>query len=117
MTVQSEAKDLEPETSERHRLMQAWSALQMPVIATVAGLFVTSVLLLSIDVNPLDVYTALLRGALGSLFGISSTLRWATPLVLAGLAVSIGFKAGLFNAAPHPTRKVSASRLTGDSAP
>ncbi|MDW6023408.1 ABC transporter permease [Mesorhizobium sp. BAC0120] len=70
----------------------------MPLIATVAGLLITSLLLLSIEVNPLNVYAALLRGALGSLFGVSSTLRWATPLILAGLAVSIGFKAGLFNA-------------------
>ncbi len=70
----------------------------MPVIATVIGLLLTSILLLTIQVNPLDVYAALLRGALGSLFGISSTLRWATPLILAGVAVTVGFKAGLFNA-------------------
>ena len=29
--------------------------------------------------------------------GISETLTWATPLILAGLAVAIGFRAGLFN--------------------
>jgi ABC-type uncharacterized transport system permease subunit len=77
---------------------RAWDALQMPLIATFAGLAITTVLLLSMDVNPLDVYAALLRGALGSLYGVSSTLRWATPLILAGVAVTIGFKAGLFNA-------------------
>lgn len=79
-------------------LARAWTALQMPLIATIAGLAITSVLLISMDVNPLDVYAALLRGALGSLYGVSSTLRWATPLILAGLAVTVGFKAGLFNA-------------------
>ncbi|MEZ5802327.1 MAG: ABC transporter permease [Rhizobiaceae bacterium] len=100
MTVQSQIQDFTPppDGMGRRAMMQAWSALQMPLIATVAGLLVTSVLLVSIGVNPLDVYAALLRGALGSLFGVSSTLRWATPLILAGLAVTIGFKAGLFNA-------------------
>ncbi|WP_108398889.1 ABC transporter permease [Devosia submarina] len=77
---------------------RVWHTLQMPLLATLAGLLLTSALLLVIQVNPLDVYAALLRGALGSVFGISSTLRWATPLILAGVAVTIGFKAGLFNA-------------------
>lgn len=79
-------------------LSRAVQAIQMPLIATVAGLLLTTVLILSIGKNPFDVYAALLRGALGSLFGISSTLRWSTPLILAGVAVTVGFKAGLFNA-------------------
>lgn len=98
MTVDSRVENLPPETPERCGYLRVLSALQMPIIATVAGLLITSVLLLFINVNPFDVYAALLRGALGTLFGVSSTLRWATPLILAGLAVSIGFKAGLFNA-------------------
>lgn len=79
-------------------LARVWRALQMPLLATIAGLLLTSALLITIQVSPLDVYSALIRGALGSLFGISSTLRWTTPLILAGVAVTIGFKAGLFNA-------------------
>ncbi len=46
---------------------------------------------------PLTAYWALVSGSLGSLNGIINTLAQATPLVLAGLAVGIGFKAGLFN--------------------
>jgi ABC-type uncharacterized transport system permease subunit len=46
---------------------------------------------------PLTAYGALAVGAFGSFNGIVSTLVNATPLILAGLAVGIGFKAGLFN--------------------
>lgn len=46
---------------------------------------------------PLTAYGALLAGSLGSFNAIISTLVQATPLILAGLAVGIGFKAGLFN--------------------
>ncbi|MEO6577577.1 MAG: ABC transporter permease [Candidatus Limnocylindria bacterium] len=46
---------------------------------------------------PMTAYWALVSGSLGSLNGIINTLVQATPLVLAGLAVGIGFKAGLFN--------------------
>lgn len=46
---------------------------------------------------PLTAYGALVAGSLGSFNAIISTLTQAAPLVLAGLAVGIGFKAGLFN--------------------
>jgi ABC-type uncharacterized transport system permease subunit len=46
---------------------------------------------------PLTAYQALGVGAFGSVNALVSTLVNATPLILAGLAVGIGFKAGLFN--------------------
>lgn len=46
---------------------------------------------------PIEAYLAMVSGAFGSFDGLVRTLVNATPLVLAGLAVGIGFKAGLFN--------------------
>jgi simple sugar transport system permease protein len=37
------------------------------------------------------------RGAFGSVYGVSEVLVRATPLLLAGLGVSIGFRSGFFN--------------------
>ncbi len=45
---------------------------------------------------PVAAYAALLEGAV-SPNGMTATLVYATPLILAGLGVAIGFKAGLFN--------------------
>lgn len=42
-------------------------------------------------------YKALFGGAFGSIYGVSETLFAATPLILTGLAVALGFRAGLFN--------------------
>jgi simple sugar transport system permease protein len=42
-------------------------------------------------------YRGLLVGSLGSADALSETLLRATPLILAGLAVALGFRAGLFN--------------------
>ncbi|HEU4895226.1 MAG TPA: ABC transporter permease, partial [Acidimicrobiia bacterium] len=42
-------------------------------------------------------YSALFRGAFVGWNSISETLLAATPLILAGLAVAVGFQAGLFN--------------------
>jgi simple sugar transport system permease protein len=51
----------------------------------------------SFDVGlPVAAYLALL-GGVASPNGFTSTLVYATPLILAGLGVGLGFKAGLFN--------------------
>lgn len=44
-----------------------------------------------------EAYKALFQGAVGGVNPISETLTRAAPLILAGLAVAIGFQAGLFN--------------------
>ena len=44
-----------------------------------------------------DAYVGLIGGSLGSPRAISETLLQATPLILTGLAVAVGFRAGLFN--------------------
>ena len=46
---------------------------------------------------PVAAYGALLSGAFGGQNAIIDTLVYSTPLVLAGLGVAVGFKAGLFN--------------------
>ncbi|HJT63196.1 MAG TPA: ABC transporter permease [Candidatus Limnocylindria bacterium] len=46
---------------------------------------------------PLEAYVAMISGAFGSLNGIVNTFANATPLLLAGLGIGIGFKGGLFN--------------------
>jgi simple sugar transport system permease protein len=44
-----------------------------------------------------DAYGALLRGSLGGWRPLTETLVQATPLICAGLGVSLAFRAGLFN--------------------
>ena len=46
---------------------------------------------------PLRAYTSLFNQSFGSTAGVGTTLGKATPLVLSGLAVTIGLRAGLFN--------------------
>ena len=46
---------------------------------------------------PLATYSALVQGSILSINGLVDTIVNATPLILVGLAVGLGFKAGLFN--------------------
>jgi ABC-type uncharacterized transport system permease subunit len=64
------------------------------------AVFVVAAAALSIRLVGSDVPRAFIgffRGAFGSLYGMSEVLVRATPLMLAGLGVSIGFSSGFFN--------------------
>ncbi len=91
----------------------------VPFLALLAGLFVGGVVMVFSDPetlrswasffrNPLkalsdswslvyNAYFALFKGSLGSTGALSETIVAATPLIFAGLAVALAFKAGLFN--------------------
>ena len=78
----------------------------MPLCAVILGLVVGAIIMLASSgaaaggfqpLLPLQAYGALLQGSILSFNGLVSTAVQAAPLILAGLAVGIGFKAGLFN--------------------
>jgi simple sugar transport system permease protein len=87
-------------------IAKAREVLLVPAIAIGLALVVGAVLMIlsspliegSLDWTiPFEAYRALIQGSIGSFNAIVQTLVEATPLVLAGLAVGLAFKAGLFN--------------------
>jgi len=94
----------------------ALRAILIPALALLLALLVGAVIIMLTDVDSLrrlatepiaaigdmlrgvwEAYKALFLGAFGSVRAISETLFTASPLILAGLAVAVGFRAGLFN--------------------
>ncbi|MBC7283788.1 ABC transporter permease [Hoeflea sp.] len=72
----------------------------VPLFAVVAALVLGALTMLATSVEPATIarsYLALLQGSVGSLNAISETLTAAIPLILAGLGLALGFRAGLFN--------------------
>lgn len=72
----------------------------VPVFAVIVALVFGALTMLATDVDLATIwksYVALLVGSVGSLGAISETLTAAAPLVLAGLGLALGFRAGLFN--------------------
>jgi simple sugar transport system permease protein len=67
------------------------------VWAVLAALLIGSLLIVSGGSNPLDAYVALFHGAFFEYYGIGNTLVKMSPLILAGLAVALPLRAGLFN--------------------
>jgi general nucleoside transport system permease protein len=72
----------------------------VPLFAVVAALVLGALTMLATSVEPATIarsYLALLQGSVGSINALSETLTAATPLILAGLGLALGFRAGLFN--------------------
>lgn len=64
------------------------------LLLTMAALLTATIFLAATGFDPF----AILRGIYGSLtHDLAGTIRWATPLILAGLAVCVTFKAKIFN--------------------
>jgi simple sugar transport system permease protein len=61
------------------------------------GAVVTAAMIAALGADVPLAFAALLRSALGSLVGVGQTLNKVTPLLLGGLAVAVGLRAGCFN--------------------
>jgi ABC-type uncharacterized transport system permease subunit len=90
------------------RARQISGLLLLPIVAIVLALVVGAAVILVSELVlgggrkfdpllPLVAYGALLEGAFGGFDPLVGTLVATAPLVLGGLAVAVGFKAGLFN--------------------
>ena len=72
-------------------------SLGRTVFGIVLGLIASGVLIGISGVNPFVAYGSLLRGAFGSVQSISNVLVRASPLLLGGIGVALGIKAGVWN--------------------
>jgi simple sugar transport system permease protein len=97
----------------------AWKAVLVPLLAFITALAIGGILIVFSDVDVLHkwayffsapgdalssswhsvygAYSALFVGSLGGRYALSETVVQATPLIFTGLAVALGFRAGLFN--------------------
>ena len=71
--------------------------LLTPIIAIIFALLVSSMLILFIGKDPIEVYLTMVEFSFGRLDSIGAILFNATPLIFSALAVAVSFKLGLFN--------------------
>lgn len=67
------------------------------LLAVVASLFIGAIVILAVGENPLLAYYELLRGAIGNVDAITSTMARQVPMLLTGLAWVVAFQAGLIS--------------------
>ena len=82
---------------ERRIEQPRWLSFISPLILVAAALLVGALLLWIAGANPWFVYSRMANVAFGDRYGWSDTTIKATPLILAGLGVSIAFRMKLWN--------------------
>lgn len=74
-------------------LFGMFSSLAAVLFALIAG----GIVIASVGINPFTAYGHLFQGAFGSKIGFANTLIKTTPLLIAGLGLSISFRCNLIN--------------------
>jgi len=82
-----------------------WIKILIPIVSVFIALLVASIIILIIGEGDLGqrfvflgtAYSEMIRGAFGSSSALMNTIIKMTPLILTGLAVGFGFRAGVFN--------------------
>ena len=69
----------------------------VPLVSVLAAFVVGAIFLTLTDRDPLEVYTAMFKGALGSQYGLAETVVKAIPLMLCALGISAAFRMQLWN--------------------
>lgn len=92
----SDTKSLKTDLESTDKKFDVGSWL-IPIIAVFIALFIGGILIKLQGLDPVVAYKSLFKTAFGSIEGIGATLGKSTPLVLSGLAVAVGLRAGLFN--------------------
>jgi simple sugar transport system permease protein len=72
-------------------------AVLLPTIAVVLSLATGALLLLAVDVDPVDAYESMFSAAFGSRYSLSITIGKAIPRLMAALGIAIALRAGLWN--------------------
>lgn len=73
------------------------AAIVVPICSVILALLFCAVFLALTGRDPVEVYSAMFGGALGSAYGLSETAVKAIPLALCGLGISVAFRMQLWN--------------------
>ena len=74
-----------------------WLGWASPLMAIVLTLLVSSVMFWVLGTDPVEALEVFFIQPISSLYGLSELLLKATPLILIGIGLSFGFRAGIWN--------------------
>ncbi len=82
---------------ERREITSPLFRFSAPLISIAIALFIAGFLFLIAGISPLAAYREIIFESVGSVYGLSETLVKTTPLIFAGLGVSLAFRMQIWN--------------------
>jgi len=83
-----------------------------PVASIALAFLVSGVIIALQGINPLEAYTAVLKGAFGNIIAIGNTCVRTTPLLIGALGMTLGVRGGLFNVGAEGQLYIGAAAAT-----
>jgi len=77
--------------------IENWKALSIRFGSVIAAFIVAALFIMAMGHNPIEVYSSMLIGGLGSEYAIKETIIKSVPLLIAGLGIAIAFKMKFWN--------------------
>ena len=89
-----------------------WMKLAVPAVSIVGGLLFSAIFLLAAGESPIQVYSVMLGGAFGSLYGLGETIVKMIPLMILSVGISFAFKMQSWNAGGEGQLHIGAAAAT-----
>lgn len=89
-----------------------WMKLAVPAVSIVGGLLFSAIFLLAAGESPIQVYSVMLGGAFGSLYGLGETIVKMIPLMILSVGISFAFKMQIWNAGGEGQLHIGAAAAT-----
>lgn len=83
-----------------------------PVVSVLLAFLVSGIIIFLQGVNPIEAYSAIFRGAFGSILAIANTCVRTTPLLIGALGMTLGIRGGLFNVGAEGQLYIGAAAAT-----
>jgi ABC-type uncharacterized transport system permease subunit len=90
-----------------------WLRFLTPFISLLLAMIVVGIIFVFLGINPFYAYARILGGAFGSLYALSETVTKAIPLMLAGIGLTLAFRARFWNIGAEGQLLVGATCATG----
>lgn len=84
------------QVSKRNNI-ENWKAAGIRVISVVAALVVAGIFISAMGHNPLEVYSSMIKGGVGSSYALKETIIKSVPLLIAAIGIAIAFKMKFWN--------------------
>jgi ABC-type uncharacterized transport system permease subunit len=98
---------------EKRLATPRWLQFLTPFVSLLLALTVIGVVFAALGINPFFAYSRILGGAFGSLYSLSETVTKAIPLILAGVGLTLAFRARFWNIGAEGQLLVGATCATG----
>lgn len=96
ITMDDEIKNKSPEKIDKE-IFSNITSMATPLVAVLFSILIGSIVIAIAGVNPIVAYRHLWYGAFGTVHNFAETLVKTTPLLIAGIGLSISFRSSLIN--------------------